>query len=207
MPGGGFRVCASAATLGAGVSLGAAALSLTEGGTATYTVVLDTAPAASCTVRVQAESNNADISVDTGDAPLAKTLSFTLSTWSAPQTVTVPGPHDADGANDAAVIHHRIPADSACYANGYYTQSEGTNTSPLAIASVPALVDDDESNDANTVSITSTPANGTHYAAGDVITMRLSGFAPISSGAIHLAQMKLTVGGAGRAAPPATSTG
>ena len=31
----------------------------------------------------------ADISVDTGDAPLAKTLFFTLSTWSAAQTVTV----------------------------------------------------------------------------------------------------------------------
>ena len=53
LPGGGFRVCASAATLGAGVSL-------TEDGTATYTVVLDTAPAASCTVQVRAESNNAD---------------------------------------------------------------------------------------------------------------------------------------------------
>ena len=130
---------------------------MTEGGTAAYTVVLDTAPASSCTVQVQARSNNADVTVDSGDSPLTRTLSFTSSTWSTAQTVTVSGLHDGDGANDAAVIRHRIPAAGACYASGYYTQSEGTNTSPLAIASVSVLVDDDESTETVTASITSTP--------------------------------------------------
>ena len=187
----------------AGVSLGATSLALTEGGTASYTVVLDTAPASSCTVQVQARSNNADVTVDGGDAPLARTLSFTSSTWSTAQTVTVSGLHDGDGANDGAVIRHAIPAAGACYASGYYTQSEGTNTSPLAIASVAVLVDDDESADSVTAAITSTPANGTHYVAGETITTRLSGFPGLRGVAGGLwgdARMRLTVGGVERRA-------
>lgn len=53
--------------------------------------MLDTAPDASCTVRVQARSNNADIAVDSSDSPLTKTLSFASSTWNTAQTVTVSG--------------------------------------------------------------------------------------------------------------------
>ena len=187
----------------AGVSLGATSLALTEGSTASYTVVLDTAPASSCTVQVQARSNNADVTVDGGDAPLTRTLSFTSSTWNTAQTVTVSGLHDGDGANDGAVIRHSIPAAGACYASGYYTQSEGTNTSPLAIASVAVLVDDDESADSVTAAITSTPANGTHYVAGETITTRLSGFPGLRGVAGGLwgdARMRLTVGGVERRA-------
>ena len=154
-------------------------------------------------MQVQARSNNADVTVDGGDAPLTRTLSFTSSTWSTAQTVTVSGLHDGDGANDGAVIRHSIPAAGACYASGYYTQSEGTNTSPLAIASVAVLVDDDESADSVTAAITSTPANGTHYVAGETITTRLSGFPGLRGVAGGLwgdARMRLTVGGAERRA-------
>ena len=154
-------------------------------------------------MQVQARSNNADVTVDGGDAPLARTLSFTSSTWSTAQTVTVSGLHDGDGANDGAVIRHSIPAAGACYASGYYTQSEGTNTSPLAIASVAVLVDDDESGDSVTAAITSTPANGTHYVAGETITTRLSGFPGLRGVAGGLwgdARMRLTVGGVERRA-------
>ena len=167
--------------------------------------MFDTAPDASCTVRVQARSNNADVTVDSSDSPLTKTLSFTSSTWNTAQTVTVSGLHDGDGANDATVIRHRIPAAGACYTSGHYTQSEGTNTSPLAIAPVSVLVDDDESTDTVTASITSTPANGTHYVAGETITTRLSGLAPLGSGAVHTNRMRLTVDGVERRAGSTSS--
>ena len=47
------------------------------------------------------------------------------------------------------------------------------------------------------VSITSTPANGTHYVAGEAITTRLT-MPQIQSGAIRNARMKLDVGGVER---------
>ena len=50
-------------------------------------------------------------------------------------------------------------------------------------------MDDDECNDTNAVSITSTPANSSPYIVGETITTRLSGFAPVVSGAVHSAKM------------------
>ena len=97
------------------------------------------------------------------------------------------------------------PPPAPAYASGHYTQSEGTNTSPLAIAPVSVLVDGDESTDTVTASITSTPANGTHYVAGETITTRLCGLAPLGSGAVHTNQMRLTVDGVGRRAGSTSS--
>ena len=58
--------------------------------------------------------------------------------------------------------------------------------------------------EAQTVSITSTPANGTHYVAGEAITTRIV-TASITSGATHAAQMKLDIGGVERLAGSTTS--
>ena len=58
--------------------------------------------------------------------------------------------------------------------------------------------------EAQTVSITSTPANGTHYVAGEAITTRIV-TASITTGATHTAQMKLDIGGVERLAGSTTS--
>ena len=58
--------------------------------------------------------------------------------------------------------------------------------------------------EAQTVSITSTPNNGTHYVLGEAITTRIV-TASITSGATHAAQMKLDIGGVERLAGSTTT--
>ncbi len=71
-------------------------LSTTEaGGTATFTVVLDSTPGANVTIGIS--------SSDTTEGTAAPaTLTFTSANWSAPQTVTVTGVDDAIGDGDVA---------------------------------------------------------------------------------------------------------
>ena len=53
---------------------------------------------------------------------------------------------------------------------------------------------------AQTVSITSTPANGTHYVGGEAITTRITTSLNIQGGAVQMAEMKLDIGGVERRA-------
>ena len=59
--------------------------------------------------------------------------------------------------------------------------------------------------DAQTVSITSTPASGSTYGAGETITTRLSGLAAFAGGNPAIATMTLDVGGVERQASSTTS--
>jgi hypothetical protein len=81
----------------AGVTVSAPNQPLTtseSGGTATFTVVLNSQPAAEVNIPV-ASSNTAEGTVSTGN------LKFTLDNWRAPQTVTVKGVED-DGTADGS---------------------------------------------------------------------------------------------------------
>ena len=80
----------------AGVTVSKTALSIDEGGSDTYTVVLDTEPTASVTVAIAGHAGT-DISLD------KTSLTFTASTWDTAQTVTVTAGEDNDAASDAAV--------------------------------------------------------------------------------------------------------
>ena len=80
----------------AGVTVSESALSIDEGASDSYTVVLDTEPTASVTVAVAGHSGT-DISLD------KTSLTFTASTWDTAQTVTVSAAQDDDAASDAAV--------------------------------------------------------------------------------------------------------
>ena len=69
----------------------------------------------------------------------------------------------------------------------------------LALGAAPAAAQ------TQTASITSTPANGTHYVAGDAITARVTisaGIISVSGGTFAEARMSLDVGGATRQARP-----
>ena len=81
-----------------GVTVAPTPLTLTEGGTGTYTVVLDTLPTG--TVMVDIMSNNTDVTVSPSP------LTFTTTTWSTEQTVTVSAGQDDDAANDMATLTH-----------------------------------------------------------------------------------------------------
>ena len=89
----------------AGVRLSESARTVGEaGGTATYTVVLDSEPTHSVTVTLTS-GDGAVVKVDGPDSGTAftnsDTLSFTAGNWDSPQTVTVEGQDDdVDNTND-----------------------------------------------------------------------------------------------------------
>ncbi len=75
--------------------------------------------------------------------------------------------------------------------------NRGSRRAALALGTAaPAL--------AQTVRITSTPNNGTHYVAGEAITTRLDLPAHLPSGNTSTSQMKLDIGGRERRAASTT---
>ena len=95
----------------AGVTVSASTLTVAEGGTATYTVVLDVQPASDVVVRVTAGgSSDVTLDTDTGTSGNQDTLTFTTSNWNTAQTVTVRAAQDADAVNDTASITHAVDA-------------------------------------------------------------------------------------------------
>ena len=99
-----------------GVTITPTALAVTEGGSASYRVVLDTEPTADVTVAVLVPAN-AEISVtpttltftpaEISVAPT--TLTFTPANWRTAQVVTVTAAQDADAdANDPVTIRHAV---------------------------------------------------------------------------------------------------
>ena len=87
----------------AGVTLSTRALSVPEGGSNTYTVVLDSEPTANVTVT---PARAAGGSTDVTFAP--STLTFTPGNWETAQTVTVEAADDTDVAVDTATLTHAV---------------------------------------------------------------------------------------------------
>ena len=85
-------------------------LTVAEGRTATYTVVLVREPSAG--VRVSLQPQRVGI---TGRSVLLNTysLEFTPTNWNIPQRVTVDAIHDGDGNDDVVPIRHRVATGSA----------------------------------------------------------------------------------------------
>ena len=83
-----------------GVHLSVSALTIDEGGSGTYTVVLESNPDGN--VIVTPSSNNADVAVSPED------LTFTANDWSDPQTVTVSAAHDEDVIVESVAIAHSV---------------------------------------------------------------------------------------------------
>ena len=84
-----------------GVTISKTALDILEGGTGSYTVVLDSEPTATVTVTPSRASGDTDITV-------SGALTFTTTTWDDPQTVTVSAAEDTDSDVDTAVIGHAV---------------------------------------------------------------------------------------------------
>ena len=90
-----------------GVTVTPTELTIKEGQTGTYTVVLDSRPASAVTVSMFAPAGT-DLSVDI--LPV-----FTGSNWDEPQTVTVTAGEDEDQQDDTDTIAHRTASADAGY--------------------------------------------------------------------------------------------
>ena len=118
-----------------GVTVSPTSLSVAEGGSGTYTVVLDAEPATDVVIDVTA---GGDLSVSTDGVNFAATASLTFTAsgqgiWSTAQPVTVGADHDADTADDTATVSHAV--NDAQSDNAYDGHS---------IASVTVTVADDD---------------------------------------------------------------
>ncbi len=99
-------------------TLSASRVSVPEGSTANYTVVLDTAPTANVTITLGGESGgDADLTVDTdpntsGDQ---SALSFSTANWNTARTVRVSAAEDDDDKNGTKVVTHTVTSTDARY--------------------------------------------------------------------------------------------
>ena len=98
-------------------------VAVSEGGSATYTVVLDAEPTGNSVV-VAMSSDNGDVTTQQAS------LTFTTGDWQTAQTVTIRAAHDDDAANDVASISHAA--------------SGADNYAGIAVASVNVSVTDDD---------------------------------------------------------------
>ena len=90
-----------------GITVSESTLTVAEGASGSFTVVLDAEPTASVTVGLT--SDNADATLSDSS------LVFTTGNWNTPRTVTVTAAQDSDGTNDTATI--TIDPDGGDYAN------------------------------------------------------------------------------------------
>ena len=101
----GLSVSATTATIveddERGVVVSATALSVPEGGTAAYTVALESQPTGTVTV-APSVSGDADVTVS------PSSLSFGTGDWHTSKTVTVSAAQDADADDDAATVSHAV---------------------------------------------------------------------------------------------------
>ena len=85
----------------AGLTLSESVLPIDEGGTATYTIQLDSEPTAKVKVTMVDPANAA---VKAKPA----TLTFTPAKWDVPQTVTVTGVEDDNAVNEVSIVTHTV---------------------------------------------------------------------------------------------------
>ncbi len=131
------RTCPTPRTTGAGVAIvesdGSTSVS-EDGGTDSYTVVLDTQPTHSVDITVTSGTpGSATVNKSGGVAGASQTLTFTTANWNQPQTVTVTGVNDDvdNPTSRTSIITHTATSTDAEY-------------NEINIVSVTATVIDDD---------------------------------------------------------------
>ena len=110
-------------------------LSVSEGGTGSYTVRLATAPTGTGTVIVNIASGNPDVTVN----PSSLTFNNSTSLWSTPQTVTVSALQDADTINDSATLTHTASGGGYGSVTGLVTVTVNDDDAPVVSFDSQAL--------------------------------------------------------------------
>ena len=103
-----FNIVVSANNDTAGLVFTPDPVSVNEGGSSSYTVVLTSEPTANVTVSISGQGGSTDLTVDTdsGTPSNQNTLTFTASNWNQAQTVTIAAAEDVDGVNDTITLVH-----------------------------------------------------------------------------------------------------
>ena len=93
----------------AGVSVSESSLTIAEGSSGTYTIVLDSQPTADVTVTINDPTDNTDV---TGEPA---SLTFSSTDWNSPKTVTVNAAQDADAEDETATVTHAVTSTDSSY--------------------------------------------------------------------------------------------
>ena len=93
---------------GAGVSVSDSSLTIAEGSSGTYTIVLDSQPTADVTVTIN-DPSNTDVTAEPAS------LTFSSTDWNTPKTVTVDAAQDADAENETATVTHTVTSTDSKY--------------------------------------------------------------------------------------------
>ena len=138
-----------------GVAVSPTSLTVNEGGTDTYTVVLNTQPSGD--VMVAIDSNNSDVTVSSPSLT-SSNLTFTSGNWGTAQTVTVRAGQDADAADDTATLtHDPSGADYASVGNTTLTVTVTDNETRGVTVSPTSLTVDEGETDTYTVVLDTEP--------------------------------------------------
>ena len=111
----------------ASVVVSPTSVTVDEGGTETYTIVLGAVPASSVTIATARKSGvgqDTDLTVSAGSS-----LTFTTGNWNTAQTVTLSAGEDSDSSDGTATFEHTATSDDSDYNN-------------ISIADVAATEDD-----------------------------------------------------------------
>ena len=92
-----------------GLTVSETELSVPEGGSASYTVRLDTQPTKDVTIMVDRVTGDEDLTAS------PDTLTFKNSNWSMQQTVTILAAEDDDGAASPGQFHHNMSSPGTVY--------------------------------------------------------------------------------------------
>ena len=132
----------------AGVTVSPATLTVAEGGSSSYTVVLTSKPSGNVTV-TPSRTGSADVTFSPSP------LTFTTGNWSTAQTVTVAAAEDADALNDTATLSHAV---------------SGADYGTVTASSVAVTVTDDETVSTGVV-LTVNPSRLSESAGSTTITI------------------------------------
>ena len=153
----------------AGVSITPTKLTIAEGGSDAYQVVLTSQPTDEVTVTIT-HSGAGDIGMDHQE------LTFTGSDWETPQTVTVSADQDDDARDDTATLSHSVASTDTDY-NGISVSQvavTATDDETAGVSITPTkLTIAEGGSDAYQVVLTSQPAHDvtvtiTHSGDGDI---------------------------------------
>ena len=154
----------------AGVTVTPVELTIGEGATSSYTVVLDTRPSRRVTVTI-GDPSNTDVTVSPGQ------LRFAARNWDDPQTVTVTAARDHDAVDDDATITHTVTSHFDQY-DGLPTDDVTVTVTDVDIAGVTisetALEIEEGATGTYTVVLTSEPAGEVKVTVGGITGTDLS---------------------------------
>ena len=132
-----------------GATVSSAPTMVTEGSTATYTVVLDSQPTANVTIT--------PTSSDTTSVTTSAALTFTTTDWDMAQMVTLTGEEDANAIPESVTITHAV-------------NSTDTDYSAITIDSFTVMATE---NDSASVTVSKTSLSLTEEGTGDTYTLVL----------------------------------